>query len=113
MTYTITPAPPDPRDIDADTPQEAAVESVRTYVELLVALVGYAERVEALVRNSAWQDALDMPEVMADEDTADPYVYSELSQEAALIARSNGGLGVAVKLSRELLDLLETPRMQR
>lgn len=112
MEYQIT-QPADPREIDADTPQEVALEAVGDYLTLLTEAVGYAERVEAAVRNSAMQDYLDIPFVRDEARAGSPSVYADLSQEAALAARTNGALATARELAHRLETLLLTPRLER
>ena len=112
MDYKITD-PQDPREIDGD-PQDVAVMAVAEYERLLREAIGYAERVEAAVRNSAMQDYLDVPALREQPgDGGAPSVYADLTQEAGIIARANGALGVAHTQVDKLNDLLQIPVLDR
>ena len=111
-TYHIAQYP-DPREIDADTPQEVAQEAVRHYISLLTEVIGYAERVETAVRNSAWQDALDGAPAASFVGSVEPLAYGDLAQETGLAARANGALGTALSLAQRLENVLQTPPLNR
>lgn len=112
LAYPVT-QPPDPRLIDADTPQEVALAALEAYITLLTEAIGYAERVETAVRNSAWQDALDGAPAASYAGNAEPLHYADLSQETGLAARANGALGTALNLAQRLETVLQTPPLNR
>ena len=113
MTEYLITNPADPREVDADSPQDVADQAVAEYERLLREVIGYAERVEAAVRNAAMQDYLDVPLLAREHVAQNPAAYADLSEEAGVIARANGALGVAHSQVQKLAELLSTPLLDR
>ncbi len=113
MTAYQISQPDDPREIDADTPQDVAYQAVAEYERLLREAIGYAERVEAAVRNGAMQDYLDVGFLKDATGASNPTAYADLSEEAGIVARANGALGVAHAQVEKLAELFTIPLLDR
>jgi hypothetical protein len=95
-----------PTSIDGES-HEVAAAALEEYERVLIALTGYAQSAEAMVRTAMLDEALSLPGSML--PLGDAAAYPDATYELQAIVRANRALAIAINLLGRARAELEKP----